>query len=212
EAERGIGPTGAYVLGGNNDLMAEACDALGLPGKVISRNSARCEGNAECLQGCPIEARQSMDVSYVPRALRDGARLHDHCRVTKVRVERGRAVGVVGERLDAELRRAVGAFVVRARRGVIVSAGALHTPLVLRRSGLRGLVGERFQAHPGAAVIGHMPSPVRAGTGATQGYEVPMRAQGYKLESLALPPEMLAARFPGAGARWQRRLEIGRAH
>jgi choline dehydrogenase-like flavoprotein len=33
-----------------------------------------------------------------------------------------------------------------------------------------------------------------------------MRARGYKLESLSLPPEMLAARLPGAGAVWQERL------
>lgn len=206
ERDLGIGPTNAKVLGGNNLLMAEACRVMGLPGKVIDRNAAGCKGSSECLHGCPNEARQSMDVSYVPRAIRDGARLHTHCRVQKVLIKKGRAVGVVGQRLDASLLKVEGSFRITARRGVIVSAGAIHTPLILRRSGLKGLVGERFQSHPGAAVIAKMPTPVRPSTGATQGYEVPMRAKGYKLETLALPPEMLAARFPGAGARWQRRL------
>jgi choline dehydrogenase-like flavoprotein len=42
--------------------------------------------------------------------------------------------------------------------------------------------------------------------GATQAYEVPLRERGMKLESLALPPELLAARLPGAGEEWQREL------
>ena len=33
-----------------------------------------------------------------------------------------------------------------------------------------------------------------------------MRERGFKLEALALPPDMLAARLPGAGKAWQERL------
>ena len=33
-----------------------------------------------------------------------------------------------------------------------------------------------------------------------------MPARGFKLESLSLPPELLASRLPGAGDRWQRAL------
>jgi len=112
----------------------------------------------------------------------------------------GRAVGVRGTRNESDT------FEVRARRGVIVACGALHTPVLLRRAGLRGPVGERFQMHPGCAVVGRFSERVHMGFGATQGYEVPMRAQGFKLESLSLPPEMLAARIPGAGPEWQERV------
>lgn len=147
-----------------------------------------------------------MDVSYVPRAMRDGARLHDRCRVSKVLVDGGRATGVAGDVIDPETKKKQGRFEVRARVAVIVSAGAVHTPGILHRTGLRGLVGERFQAHPGSAVVCRFPTPVGMGFGATQGYEVPMRDRGYKIESLSLPPEMLATRIPGAGQRWQERL------
>jgi choline dehydrogenase-like flavoprotein len=67
-------------------------------------------------------------------------------------------------------------------------------------------VGERFQAHPGAAVVGRFKDPVAMGQGATQGYEVPLRDRFMKLESLSMPPEMLGARLPGAGPAWQERL------
>ena len=194
------------LLGGNGALMAKASKALGLPGKPMTRNAGRCEANGECLQGCPNENRQSMDVSYVPRAIADGARLRTLARVDRVWIENGRAVGVLGMALDPETREPVGRFQVRAEN-VVVAAGVVHTPIILRRSGLRGQVGERFQAHPGAAMLGRFDEPVRMAYGATQGYEVPMRSRGFKVESLSLPPEMLAARLPGVGAEWQERMK-----
>ncbi|MEB2314408.1 MAG: GMC family oxidoreductase [Sorangiineae bacterium] len=205
EDELEVAETRREVLGGNSLKMEAACRALGLPGQPMRRNARRCTGHDRTFQGCPGDAHQSMDVSYVPRALRDGARLHADARVERVTSEAGRATGVVGDRLDRE-GRVAGRFDFRARRGVVVAAGAIHTPVILLRSGLRGLVGERFQAHPGAAVVGRFADVIDMSFGAAQGYEVPMRADGFKLESLALPPEMLAARLPGAGPEWQERL------
>lgn len=205
EAELEVTPTGDDVLGGNGERMRQGAEALGLPGQPMRRNAGRCRGSGECLQGCPGERRQSMDVSYVPRALAAGARLHTFARVDRVRVERGRAVGVEGRRLDATGRHR-GTFFVRARRGVIIAAGVVHTPLILLRSRVAGPVGHHFQCHPGSAILGRFDDPVRMSFGATQGYEVPMRERGYKLESLSLPPEMLAARLPGTGAEWQERI------
>lgn len=204
ETDLDVAETSDEVLGGNATLMRVASERLGLPGKAMSRNSGRCQARGECLQGCPGEKRQSMDVSYVPMAMADGARLSTLCRVEKVWIEGGRAVGVLGSKLDADTRKPIGRFRVRAKR-VVVSAGVVHTPLILRRSGLHGMVGRRFQGHPGAAIVGRFDHPVRMSYGATQGYEVPMRERGFKLESLSLPPEMLAARLPGVGRDWQER-------
>jgi choline dehydrogenase-like flavoprotein len=95
---------------------------------------------------------------------------------------------------------------MHARRGVIVAAGAVYSPVLLWNSGVRRNVGEGFQAHPGVAVVGHFEERIGMSFGATQSYEVPLRERGYKLESLTLPPELLAARLPGAGEEWQRNL------
>jgi choline dehydrogenase-like flavoprotein len=130
-----------------------------------------------------------------------GARVHALCRAERIAFASGRAVGV-----HATRRPQGEALLFRAQRGVILAAGALHTPLLLWRSGLRRNVGEGYQAHPGAAVLGRFDHQVGMGAGATQAYEVPLREQRLKLESIALPPELLAARLPGAGAQWQRDL------
>jgi choline dehydrogenase-like flavoprotein len=205
EAELHVAEVAEGVRGHNARLLQRGSEALGVPGRPIRRNAKRCEGSARCLQGCPNGARQSMDVSYVPRALARGARLYAQARASRIRVKDGRAVGVEGELLDAE-RRPTGSFRVAARRGVIVAAGAVFTPLLLLQSGVRRRVGERFQAHPGAAVVGRFAEQVGMGFGATQAYEVPLHDQRLKIESIALPPELLAMRLPGAGAEWQRRL------
>jgi hypothetical protein len=88
----------------------------------------------------------------------------------------------------------------------VLAAGVVHTPLLLWKLGLRGLTGERFQAHPGAAVVARFDESVVQGVGATQAYEVPLRARGFKIETLNMPPELLAARMPGVGRPWQARL------
>lgn len=206
ERELEVSVTGDAVLGTQSEKMALACERLGLPGKPITRNASRCKGTANCLQGCPTEARQSMDVSYVPRAIRQGARLHDLCRVDKLVIRGNRAVAVEGVRLERDTRKVLGRFVVRAKRGVILAASAVYSPALLRRAGIKGMVGERFQAHPGAAVVGRFDESISMGQGATQGYEVPLREKRLKIESLTLPPEMLASRIPGCGPAWQARM------
>ncbi len=206
ERELGVGDVSRELRGGNGELLAVAAARMNLPGRPIRRNAPNCEGNARCLQGCPIGARQSMDMSYVPRALADGAELWSSCRATQVEIRHGRAVGVQGEVIEPSTQRRLGGFRVHARRAVILSASALATPVLLAASGIRRNVGAYFQAHPGAAVVGRFATPVEMGFGATQSYDVPLHDRGYKIESLSLPPELLAARLPGAGAVWQERL------
>jgi choline dehydrogenase-like flavoprotein len=206
EQELGIADTPSETRGGNGALMERASKALGLPGRAIRRNAPNCKGSARCLQGCPNQARMSMDVSYVPRALQSGGRLHALWRADRITFASGRAVAVTGQILDPQTRAPVQPFEARARRGVIVAAGAVHTPLLLRASGVTRLVGDGFMAHPGAAVVGRFDDPVGMGFGATQSYQVPLPDQDMKLESLSLPPELLAARLPGVGESWQRRL------
>lgn len=211
ERELEIETTSEDVLGNNAKLLRRGAEALGLKGRPMTRNAARCKGSARCLQGCVSEARQSMDVSYVPFAERHGATVFTHSKAMRVLIERGRAIGVEGFRLskepNASARHRDGRFTVRGKRGVIVAASAIHTPVLLKQSGLRNRsIGQGLQSHPGLAVVGRFEEEVHMGIGATQGYEVPMRDRGYKLESLSLPSEMLAVRLPGTGAAWQERL------
>ncbi|HEX8951037.1 MAG TPA: GMC family oxidoreductase, partial [Polyangia bacterium] len=127
------------------------------------------------------------------------------------RIERrgGRAVAVRG-RFGGDGAERGQRFRVAARRAVIVAGGAIQSSNLLWRSGVRSAhLGRHFMAHPGTAVMGLYPERVDAWTGASQGYEVfGLRdTVGVKFETINVPPEVTAARLPGAGARFARRLE-----
>ena len=66
----GIAATPDAVQGRRNLLFKEGCEALGVPSEPIERNVRGCRGSGECFTGCRSRAKQSMDVSYVPAALR----------------------------------------------------------------------------------------------------------------------------------------------
>lgn len=210
EHELNIRPVAPAVRGELNNRMELGCERLGVTGHRIERNEEGCVGSGRCLQGCPSGAKLSMDRSFVPRAMRDGARVLATCRVDKIRVEGGRAVGVGAHFRDPLRRRGGVPCEVEARRGVVVAASAIQSPILLKRSRIgnrSGQVGRNFQAHPGAGVVGLYDDDIEMWTGATQGYEtVHFRDQGFKLETLALPPELAAARLPGVGKELMARL------
>ena len=201
-----VQPVPEAVAGGNSLTMARGAAALGYKGKVIDRNVAGCEGAALCLQGCPTGRKQSMAVSYIPRALKAGARLVTDCRVDAIDHAGGRATGLRATLLGPSPRR----FTAVARRGVVLAASALQSPALLQKSGLGGIgpVGRHFQCHPGVSMLAIYPDKVDMWSGATQGYEVDhFRDRRMKLESIALPPELLILRLPGIASTLGRYLE-----
>ncbi len=214
EKELGIGPTPENVLGARNLLFARACDALGWSSEPMPRNVRGCRGSGECFTGCRTRAKQSMDLAMVPTALRAGARVLTSVQVREVLHERGRVVGVAGRAVAPFSGRPGPAVRVRAR-AVVLAAGCMATPVLLRRSGElangSGQLGENLQFHPGVAVTGVFPDPLEPTFGATQGYQsLQFVREGFKLETLWAPPGVLAVRTPGFGHTLkQRLLEMG---
>ena len=85
--------------------------------------------------------RQSMTRTYLPRAMSAGARLMTDCRVDKLRLGADRVEGADVEFTDG--RRAT-----ISCRAVIVCAGAIQTPALLQRSGIRRNIGRTLAVHP----------------------------------------------------------------
>lgn len=202
EARLNVRPTEPSVAGAKNLLLAKGAEALGLEHRPIRRNERGCEGSGRCLQGCPNGAKLSVDRTYLPDAVERGARLFAGVTVTRIRVERGRAMSAVGKAAGG------GRVEARARRAVVLAASAIQTPVLLRRSGLsRGPVGDGLMAHPGVSVTGRFDEPVNSHLGATQGHEVTgLRREGIKVEALGFDLSILASRVPGAGREFARRL------
>ena len=201
EKDLSVAPPSDALLGGNGRLMRRAADVMGYRGHAIRRNVVDCQGSAHCLEACPTQRKQSMEVTYLPAAERLGARVVGGREVRTIEVRGDRAVAVRGR--DAEGH----AFVVEARRGVVLAASAIQSPCILRRSGLGGRdhVGAHFRVHPGTAVMGIYPDDVRIWEGATQSYEVDeFRTDGFKLETVSLPLELAGVRLAGIGESFTR--------
>src|SRR5206468_12952680 len=100
EQELNVRPVPDAHYGRNSRFFERGAAALGYAGARIPRNERGCLGTGVCAFGCPQDAKQAMHVSYVPRALADGARLYTRCRVGQVLLSAGRAIGVVGHFVD----------------------------------------------------------------------------------------------------------------
>lgn len=144
-----VEPLSDRRLGKQVLAVQQSALALGTPWvktEAMLMDESKCDG--EYTHSAIWRAKQ-----YVDEAVRGGATLINRATVQKVLVEGRRAVGVEYElrigRKRSEIRQA------RARR-VIVAAGALATPGILRASGLAG-IGERgFYSDPGFLIMGHV--------------------------------------------------------
>ena len=199
----GIAPTPEEVLGRRNTLFRDGCDALGYTSEPIPRNVRGCRGSGECFTGCRNRAKQSMDITYVPDAIRHGARVLTSLQVQELLHEGTRLTGVAGQVAEPLTGKLSHRFRVRARI-VVLAAGCMATPVLLQRSGdlanRSGQVGENLQFHPGVAIAGFFPDRVDPQFGATQGYQsLNFLDEGFKLETLWAPPALLAVRMPGFG-------------
>jgi choline dehydrogenase-like flavoprotein len=204
-----VGTAPEEVLGENSKRMREAVRALGMSGHEIRRNVKNCQGSAHCNQGCPTASRQSMNVSFVPRAIEHGARVYANCRAERLLNAKGRASGVAA-RFVANGRKGP-RLTVHARHAVVVAASAIQSPLLLLENGIgrsSGLVGRRLQVHPGTAIVGVFDRPVGMWFGATQGYEtLHYWDDRMKFETVGMPLELVSARLPSIGRELMQDLE-----
>ncbi len=183
--------------------FVEGAERLGISMHSLKRNTGNdCEGNARCNFACPIGAKKSVDVSYLPSALAHGARVIADALVTNVIAEHGRAAGVRGSIRGANGKRIP--FTIRAR-AVVSACGTIHTPLLLdaSRVGRRsGMLGEKITLHPGVRCMALFDDEINGWDGAMQSvYSDHYHAEGIKLVGVYGPVNMLAGGLPGSGPK-----------
>jgi choline dehydrogenase-like flavoprotein len=200
----GVQPVPEEVLGANGEVMRRGAERLGLSGGPIRRNIRGCHGHGVCAFGCPVDAKQAMHLSYLPRATSAGATVFSGARVRKIRLEAGRAAGVVADVLDPQTGRRRGTLHVDAR-ATVLAAGAIFTPVLLARQHLArssGQLGRNLVIHPGAGTTARFDEPLRAWRGTMQSYYVDEKlSDGVLLEATFPPPGLgySAGSLPGWG-------------
>lgn len=195
ERELNVAQVPADLAGRNAHVVKRGADALGWSNDFIYRNARGCVGSGVCAFGCPTSAKQHTGITYVPRAWDAGA-------VTWTGVRARRVL------LDDDGRRASGVEATTAGGGtltvladtVIVACGAIHTPLLLARSGLggsSGQLGQNLAIHPATAVRALFDEEIDMARGVPQSLYIDEFAnEGIMFEGAAGPPDYLALSFP----------------
>jgi choline dehydrogenase-like flavoprotein len=174
-------------IAGNNALVARrGAEALGWSGHFLDRNANGCVGSGVCAFGCPTGAKQHTGETYMRWAREAGARVLTGTRARRVEEGQVLADGVT----------------VEAER-IVVSAGTLMTPGLLRRSGVRHReLGRNLSIHPATAAWALMDEDVDMAKGVPQSYCVDEFAdEGLLFETVAGPPDYLAMAVPFRGER-----------
>jgi choline dehydrogenase-like flavoprotein len=103
--------------------------------------------------------KQTMSRTLLPQAVDAGARVIPNCRVHRLLRRSGRVVGVSCRRtVDGHGEE----LTIRAGH-VFVCGGAIQTPAILHRSGIRGRIGTGLKAHPMIKIAARFPHPVDHG-------------------------------------------------
>lgn len=96
--------------------------------------------------------RQSMTEVMIPRFQRAGGRLLADTRVLRLELDGDRAVAAIARQGKKKLRITF--------NSVFVCAGAVQTPLVLRRSGIRKRIGDTLTMNPMIRVVAEFDEPI----------------------------------------------------
>ncbi len=207
-------------------LMQRGCEALGIrtspaPLAAVSLpysgpdhdypERQACINRGFCHQGCSNGAKASMDVTYLPVALRAGAEIRPEAFVVDLeRDSTGRVTGVVYEQN--------GRRHCQKTDAVFLCAGAVESARLLLRLGLAnssGQVGRNFMAHPSTQIWGTFDEDTRPYKGfpASLITEDPLRcpdadfAGGYLIQSYGIMPVAWGESVARGRGLWGRDLQ-----
>jgi choline dehydrogenase-like flavoprotein len=155
----------------NNQLLARGATKLGWRHGPIHRNVDGCADLGYCGLGCPIGAKQSMDVTAIPDALDRGAVLVTRVRAERLTLSADRVSSVECIALDERGVKPTGRRVSLRAPWVIAAAAAINTPALLMRSNVpdpHRLVGKRTFLQTHNFSFAFMPEPVHPFYGVQQ--------------------------------------------
>ena len=150
---------------GQNQALRDGSARLGQATRLIPRNEKGLSESESHFAGLGFSTlgdahgiKQGTLNTYLATAFAHGARLLPDTRVERVTIAAGRATGAEALHTTPD-GRAV-RITVRARR-VVVAGGAIQTPALLLRSGLRHPhLGRHLHLHPTVVVSGRYPWPM----------------------------------------------------
>ena len=185
--------------GRNNHVFKEGVSKLKWTWQHNKRNQKHCVGSNECVSGCPTGAKQSTALTWIPRFLKAGGELLTHYKVRSIQSQNGRILGVKGYLLNTTKKSTL--FEIKAKN-VVISCGAVQTPLLLQRSKLYTSphLGQHFTVHPNVKVAALFDDPIESMKGVHQAWQcTEFQDEGILLAPGGVPLAVLTQCFQDIG-------------
>jgi choline dehydrogenase-like flavoprotein len=218
-------PQREHELNGSARVLVYGCTALGItaaPAPVATLSAPHgtrppCAYRGFCNYGCTTNAKSSILVTYVPRAIAAGAEVRPGCMAAQItHDEHGRATGVLYFRDDD-----TSTLHLQRARNVAVCGYAIETPRLLLNSasamfpdGLAnssGFVGKCFMVHSGHQTFARFDERINQnnappGLALTEHFNRTMPSAdfvcGYTIEGVGPHPVDSASRMTTARGTW----------
>lgn len=184
--------------GENNQVFRRGAVELGWELQRNKRNQVHCVGTNDCVSGCPTGAKQSTAQTWIPRFLKAGGHVFTYARVQKILHDGARVKGVKVRLAHPITPRTI---TVEAPK-VIISCGAIQTPLLLQRSRVtkNPHLGRHFTVHPNAKVAALFDHPVESMRGTHQAWQcTEFHDEGLLLAPGGVPLSVISQCFPLMG-------------
>ena len=179
-------------------------------GHVLKRNAVGCDGQGLCQFGCPTDAKQSTNVSFIPRALESGALLLTGFRANKIIWDGNQVAGIEAEGIKNKNGHKIKTPLTIKTRHVVVAMGSLITPLFLRKNGVNNKhTGRNLSIHPAGAVTARFKNRTFDHANLIpQGYGVAtMAKKGLMLEGATPPLMAYGMLLPSIGEQFVKETE-----
>lgn len=214
-----VAPQSPESLGRGDMMFRKAADKLGWLIHPNKRNQKNCCGEGMCVFGCPTDRKQSVLITYIPRALNHGARLYTDVKVKKVNTKNKVATGVSGQFIDRATAKKRPYLLTVNAKVTVLAGGALQTPVMLMNSGIKGAgqVGKNFHCHPNVKCVGIFDHEVNYWKGVHQGHQIhEFIDEGILMAVGVVHPALTALSFPQIGQdslelleQWNNMLVVG---
>ncbi|OGQ16758.1 MAG: hypothetical protein A3B70_04140 [Deltaproteobacteria bacterium RIFCSPHIGHO2_02_FULL_40_11] len=194
-----ISPVPTENMAKGNLFFQKGIEALGYKNHFpLHRAAKACTGSGRCCFICPKDAKQSTDVSIIPNFLKEGGTLFSQTEVTGIEEQKE------GVRITCKT------SALQAKK-LIISAGSLSTPILIRKNKLGThwkKAGLGLTIHPASKVFGEFLEPVYGWRGVPQalGFKHP-NFPTLSFEGVFTPPALSGLVMPLEGKRLRGWLE-----
>ncbi|KAI1392651.1 long-chain fatty alcohol dehydrogenase [Hypoxylon trugodes] len=204
----------------SNRVLLEGAEKLGWGARSVPQNTeAGHECGCHCGLGCRAANKKSPAVSWLPTAARTGrARFIEGLDISRVtfdddNVRVGKATGVIGKwtsrdqdgKMNTEKPKTKRDIHIKAKK-VVISSGALNSPLILLRSGLKNPnIGRHLHLHPLNSLTAVFREPIKGWQGeivtslVSEFEDLDGHGHGAKIEPCSMLPLMTLTQLPWQG-------------